>query len=331
MTDLVDGLATEDATVTDTPEESAPVVDDFVEETPLAEAADESTLADSDEETPEESDVVAEDDQLPDEIVIDLGDEVPGDEELEIDLDFGPVEEAVAEEIVISLDEPTDEEAPTTPLGEISAEEEADPEMETALETLRQELGGKIGDWYVVHTYSGMENRVKQNIDFRVKTLNMEDYIFESVVPTEDVVEIRNGVRRTVTRVVLPGYVLVRMDLTDESWAVVRHTPSVTGFVGHANNPVPLSLDEVERMLTPSVIAKVNAAHAGKPSRGRKKVEVVDYVVGDSVMVVDGPFAGVPATITEINIHNQRVKANVEILGRETPIDLTFPQIQKAI
>jgi len=121
------------------------------------------------------------------------------------------------------------------------------------------------------------------------------------------------------------------MELTDESWAVVRHTPSVTGFVGHSNNPVPLNLDEVERMLTPSVVAKVNAAHAGKPSRGRKKVEVVDYTVGDSVMVVDGPFAGVPATITEINIHNQRVKANVEILGRETPIDLTFPQIQKVV
>ena len=175
-----------------------------------------------------------------------------------------------------------------------------------------------------------MENRVKQNLDARVISLEVEDYIFESVVPTEEVVEIRNGARKTVTRCVLPGYVLVRMDMTDQAWGVVRHTPSVTGFVGHATQPVPLSLDEVERMLTPSVIARVNAEQSGKPARkSKKKVEVVDYEVGDSVEVVDGPFAGVQATITEINVNTQRLKALVEILGRETPVDLTFPQIQK--
>ena len=174
-----------------------------------------------------------------------------------------------------------------------------------------------------------MENRVKQNIDARVVTLNMEDYIYETLVPTEDAVEIRNGQKKNVTRTFMPGYVLVRMDLTDESWAAVRHTPSVTGFVGHANQPVPLGLDEVEGMLTPSVQAKVAAA--GQAPRRRKKVEVVDYQVGDSVTVVDGPFAGVHATLTEINPHNQRVKAMVEILGRETPVDLTFPQIQKVV
>ncbi|MCL2782895.1 MAG: transcription termination/antitermination protein NusG [Propionibacteriaceae bacterium] len=264
-----------------------------------------------------------------DDIVIDLG-EIPTEDEIEIDLDFGgPDEPTPEDDIVIDLSEPEEPEPVTTPLGQL--DDEVDPEIEAALELLRQELRSKVGDWYVVHTYSGMENRVKQNLDFRVKTLNMEDYIYETVVPTEDVIEMRNGARKTVTRVVLPGYVLVRMNMTDDSWAAVRHTPSVTGFVGHANDPVPLELGEVERMLTPSVVAKVNAAHAGKPARGRKRVEVVDYLVGDSVQVIEGPFAGVHATITEINTHNQRVKANVEILGRETPVDLTFPQIQKVV
>ena len=268
---------------------------------------------------------------LDDDIVIDLG-ELPASDDIEIDLNFGePDEAAPVDDIVIDLSEPEEAPVVTTPLGQVSGDDEADPEIEAAIEALRQDLLGKIGDWYVVHTYSGMENRVKQNLDFRVKTLNMEDYIFETIVPTEDVVEMRNGVRKTVTRVVLPGYVLVRMDMTDDSWAAVRHTPSVTGFVGHANDPVPLDLVEVERMLTPAVIGRVNAGRVGKPARGRKKVEVVDYIVGDSVMVVEGPFAGVHATITEINTHNQRVKANVEILGRETPVDLTFPQIQKVV
>ena len=275
------------------------------------------------------ADDAAEDDG--DDIVIDLGEVPPEEEDIEISLDLGPddVAEPNPDDIIIDLSEPEEEPPESESYG---IEDEADPEIEAALETLRLELVVKEGDWYVVHTYSGMENRVKQNIDFRVKTLNMEDYIYETVVPTEDVIEMRNGVRKTVTRVVLPGYVLVRMNMTDDSWAAVRHTPSVTGFVGHtANDPVPLELAEVVRMLTPSVIAKVNAAHAGRPSRGRKKVEVVDYAVGDSVQVVEGPFAGVHATIMEINTHNQRLKANVEILGRETPVDLTFAQIQKVV
>jgi transcriptional antiterminator NusG len=174
-----------------------------------------------------------------------------------------------------------------------------------------------------------MENRVLQNLENRVSSLNMEDFIYEIIVPTEEVTEIRNGQRKLVRRTVLPGYVLVRMDLTDESWSTVRHTPSVTGFVGHSNQPVPLSLEEVEKMLAPAVIAAATAGLEGPASRRKKKVEVADFAVGDSVMVVDGPFAGVHATITEINVNNQRLKALVEILGRETPVDLTFPQIQK--
>jgi transcriptional antiterminator NusG len=248
-------------------------------------------------------------------------------DDVDINLDFGGVAEPAAEED-LELDFgglPAAEDEPE--VAEPESEEESDAGQD-ALEAFRAELRAKPGDWYVVHTYSGMENRVLQNLENRVSSLNMEDYIYEIIVPTEEVTEIRNGQRKQVKRTVLPGYVLVRMDLTDESWSTVRHTPSVTGFVGHSNSPVPLSLDEVEKMLAPAVIAAATASSEG-PTRRKKKIEVADFAVGDSVMVVDGPFAGVHATITEINVNNQRLKALVEILGRETPVDLTFPQIQK--
>ncbi|ROR53943.1 transcription antitermination protein nusG [Luteococcus japonicus] len=265
------------------------------------------------------------------EIEIDLGqlDDAEDTEapEQELNLDFG--DDIADEADKIELNFGDDEEEASAEEGSVEPDEDADAALEAALEELRQELRTKFGEWYVVHTYSGMENRVKQNLDARVQTLNMEDFIFETVVPTEQAVEIRNGARKTVTRTVLPGYVLVRMDLTDESWSTVRHTPSVTGFVGQAQNPVPLSLDEVERMLTPSVMARVASEQTTPTPRTRKKVEVVDFAVGDSVQVTDGPFAGVHATITEINVNSQRLKALVEILGRETPVDLTFPQIAK--
>jgi len=233
----------------------------------------------------------------------------PAESDDDIDLNFGAEPEAEADE-----DEDEDD-------GETDAGRDA-------LAAFQSELRGKLGDWYVVHTYSGMENRVLQNLENRVSSLNMEDFIYEIVVPTEEVTEIRNGQRKQIKRTVLPGYVLVRMELTDESWSTVRHTPSVTGFVGHSNSPVPLSLEEVEKMLAPAVVAAATAG-SDTPNRRKKKVEVADFTVGDSVMVVDGPFAGVHATITEINVNNQRLKALVEILGRETPVDLTFPQIQK--
>ncbi|WP_370452284.1 transcription termination/antitermination protein NusG [Kribbella caucasensis] len=212
---------------------------------------------------------------------------------------------------------------------EVEPEEPGDP-----VEELRSRLRSQIGDWYVVHTYSGMENRVKGNLENRINSLNMEDYIFEIIVPTEEVAEIKNGQRRMVKRTVLPGYVLVRMDLTDESWSTVRHTPSVTGFVGNSQKPVPLSLEEVEKMLAPAVVAAAEAAAAetgAAPTKtaAKKKVEVADFGVGDSVMVVDGPFATLHATITEINADAQRIKALVEIFGRETPVELSFNQIQK--
>ncbi|MEO6470377.1 MAG: transcription termination/antitermination protein NusG [Aeromicrobium sp.] len=213
---------------------------------------------------------------------------------------------------------------------ESQAEVDAEEAPSDALAEFRERLYSQFGDWYVVHTYSGMENRVKTNLENRIVSLNAEDYIFEIVVPTEEVAEIKNGQRKLVKRTVLPGYVLVRMDLTDESWGVVRHTPSVTGFVGNSHQPVPLTLAEVESMLAPAVEAEVAAATDAPEQKAKAaKVEFADFGVSDSVMVVDGPFATLHATITEINIDAARVKALVEIFGRETPVELSFSQIQK--
>jgi transcription termination/antitermination protein NusG len=250
-----------------------------------------------------------------------------------------PSVEDVADAVALDEDTPAEDEPADEALADEALADEAladETSVDAAgdpLEEFRAALLAKPGDWFVIHTYSGMENRVKANLETRIVSLNMEDYIHEVVVPTEEVAEIKNGQRKLVKRTVLPGYVLVRMDLTDESWSAVRHTPSVTGFVGHSHQPVPLSLQEVETMLAPAVVA---AAEAASPdSEGttktatKKKVEVADFDVSDSVMVVDGPFATLHATITEINADTQRVKALVEIFGRETPVELSFSQIQK--
>ena len=240
----------------------------------------------------------------------------------EVEIDLGPLEDITPDDVELNLDF-GDEDEPA------ADDEGANADDEAVVAELRDRLSAEFGDWYVIHTYSGMENRVKQNLDARIQTLGMEEYIFESVVPTEEVVETRNGTRKTVTRTVLPGYVLVRMELTDASWSAVRQTPSVTGFVAHASQPVPLSIDEVVKMLTPSITSKVLAEIAGANAQRKRKVEVVDFQVGDSVMVSDGPFAGVHATITEINANTQRLRALVEILGRETPVDLEFKQVTR--
>ena len=273
-----------------------------------------------------------------DEVEIDLGDlsEEDSAEEPEINLDLGDDEPAEASDDDIArnlgIGQAADDEQDADEK-ESSEADNADNQdvVDAAIEELRGELSSKFGEWYVLHTYSGMENKVKQNLDARVQNFNMEDYIFETVVPTEEVVEIRNGARRTITRVYLPGYVLVRMDLTDDSWGIVRHTPSVTGFVGQSTTPIPLTFDEVVKMLTPSVVARISRENADKTSspKAKPKVEVADYEVGESVQITDGPFAGVPAQITEINTNNQRIKALVEILGRSTPVDLEFNQIEK--
>ncbi|TDU90836.1 transcription antitermination protein nusG [Kribbella voronezhensis] len=285
-------------------------------------------------------------------VVVDAADDAE-DDEVVTAADVDDAADELAEETAETTLDDTDEElaAPDAVVfssagddesGEDTSDEDDDEEAEEAepaepvdpLEELRNTLRSQIGDWYVVHTYSGMENRVKGNLENRINSLNMEDYIFEIIVPTEEVAEIKNGQRRMVKRTVLPGYVLVRMDLTDESWSTVRHTPSVTGFVGNSQKPVPLSLEEVEKMLAPAVVAAAEAAAAetgAAPTKtaAKKKVEVADFGVGDSVMVVDGPFATLHATITEINADAQRIKALVEIFGRETPVELSFSQIQK--
>jgi transcriptional antiterminator NusG len=243
------------------------------------------------------------------------------------DIDAPDAEEATTDEVETADDVDAVEDAEEAAEGD----EPEEAPVADALQEFKDRLYSQIGDWYVVHTYSGMEKRVKSNLENRVTSLNAEDFIFEVVVPTEEVAEIKNGQRKLVKRTVLPGYVLVRMDLTDESWGVVRHTPSVTGFVGNSHQPVPLSLAEVESMLAPAVEAEVATAADAPDQQQSKaaKVEFTDFVVSDSVMVVDGPFATLHATITEINIDAQRVKALVEIFGRETPVELSFTQIQK--
>ena len=282
--------------------------------------------------------VAAADDAEDDEVVtaadVDDAAEELAEETAETAPDDTTEPEVEADEVVYASDESSDEDESSDDEEEAVAEEVESAEPGDPLEELRSTLRSQIGDWYVVHTYSGMENRVKGNLENRINSLNMEDYIFEIVVPTEEVAEIKNGQRRMVKRTVLPGYVLVRMDLTDESWSTVRHTPSVTGFVGNSQKPVPLSLEEVEKMLAPAVVAAAEAAAAetgAAPTKtaAKKKVEVADFGVGDSVMVVDGPFATLHATITEINADAQRIKALVEIFGRETPVELSFSQIQK--
>ncbi|MCZ2523952.1 transcription termination/antitermination protein NusG [Streptomyces sp. SCUT-3] len=214
------------------------------------------------------------------------------------------------------------------------AEDEGEQEEAPAADPVaefRESLRNKPGEWYVIHTYAGYENRVKSNLESRAVSLNVEDYIFQAEVPQEEVVQIKNGDRRTVRQNKLPGYVLVRMDLTNESWGVVRNTPGVTGFVGNAYDPYPLTLDEVVRMLAPEVEEQAAAAGEGGEAAPKRKVEVqvLDFEVGDSVTVTDGPFATLQATINEINADSKKVKGLVEIFGRETPVELSFDQIQK--
>jgi transcription termination/antitermination protein NusG len=195
---------------------------------------------------------------------------------------------------------------------------------------LRRELRMQVGDWYVVHSYAGYENKVKANLESRIQSLDMEDYIFQVEVPTEDVVEIKNGKRQQVQRKVFPGYILVRMDLNDESWGAVRNTPGVTGFVGATSRPSPLSLDEVVKILAPSAQRTAPARGGGPGTTADKpRVEVVDFAIGESVTVMDGPFATLPATISEIDPLHQKLKVLVSIFGRETPVELAFSQVSK--
>ncbi|GAA1521759.1 transcription termination/antitermination protein NusG [Streptomyces albidochromogenes] len=238
--------------------------------------------------------------------------------------------EAEAEADNAEADEPAEAEAEA---GEAEEVEEAPAEPVDPIAALREELRTLPGEWYVIHTYAGYEKRVKANLEQRAVSLNVEEFIYQAEVPEEEIVQIKNGERKNVRQNKLPGYVLVRMDLTNESWGVVRNTPGVTGFVGNAYDPYPLTLDEIVKMLAPEAEEKAarEAAEAeGKPAPSRKmEVQVLDFEVGDSVTVTDGPFATLQATINEINPDSKKVKGLVEIFGRETPVELSFDQIQK--
>lgn len=244
-----------------------------------------------------------------------------------------------ADDEAAAEDEVEDDEAEDGAEDDADAEEAADADADAApaaepvdaVAAFREELRTLPGEWYVIHTYAGYENRVKSNLEQRAVSLNVEEYIYQAEVPQEEVVQIKNGDRKTIRQNKLPGYVLVRMDLTNESWGVVRNTPGVTGFVGNAYDPYPLTLDEIVKMLAPEVEAAAEAAAIAEGTAQPRKVEVqvLDFEVGDSVTVTDGPFATLQATINEINPDSKKVKGLVEIFGRETPVELSFDQIQK--
>lgn len=258
-------------------------------------------------------------------------------EEAALHVEDEDADEAVEDEGDVEAAEDADEESELEAVEAVEDEdEEAAEEPEAPVDpvaALREELRGLPGEWYVIHTYAGYEKRVKANLEQRAVSLNVEDFIYQAEVPEEEIVQIKNGERKNVKQNKLPGYVLVRMDLTNESWGVVRNTPGVTGFVGNAYDPYPLTLDEIVKMLAPEAEAKAarEAAEAeGKPAPARKvEVQVLDFEVGDSVTVTDGPFATLQATINEINADSKKVKGLVEIFGRETPVELSFDQIQK--
>jgi transcriptional antiterminator NusG len=234
--------------------------------------------------------------------------EAASDDQAGVPADGVPTDEAPTDEV-------TADEVPAAP----DADEDYDPVAE-----LRQKLRYAPGDWYVVHSYAGYENKVKTNLETRITSLDMEEFIFQVEVPTREEVEVKNGKRLQVQNKVFPGYILVRMELTAESYSCVRNTPGVTGFVGatdRVDRPAPLSLDEVLKWLAPAVVAEEKKA---KP-----EVRVLDFEVGDSVTVTDGAFASLPASISEINADQQKLKVLVSIFGRETPVELNFNQVAK--
>ncbi|MDR1393229.1 MAG: transcription termination/antitermination protein NusG [Bifidobacteriaceae bacterium] len=219
-----------------------------------------------------------------------------------------------------AVDEPVVEE-PTSPPG---------PSVAEQLDQYRRNLATRQGGWYVVHSYAGQENRVKHNLETRIDSLHQEGAVFEVQVPMEEVTEVKNGQPKKVRRVRIPGYVLVRMDLNDESWGVVRHTPGVTGFVGHTHQPVPLTMDEVVRMLAPKFEAPATeGGETGAAGGMAGLMQVEDFAVGENVTITDGPFEALAATISEVNPKTGKLKVLVSIFGGETPVELSYGQVAK--
>jgi transcriptional antiterminator NusG len=294
----------------------------------LAEAADPATVI---------ADETAESLEQPTaEVVADAGDAEPTDE---LVADEAAADEAGAEdvsEVAAGAAAVSEVAAGAAAVSEVAAgaaaeeDEDVDP-----VEALKKDLRLKPGEWYVIHSYAGYENKVKANLETRVQNLDVGDFIFQVEVPTEEVTEIKNGQRKQVNRKVLPGYILVRMELTDESWSAVRNTPGVTGFVGATSKPSPLTLNDVVKFLLPQGAAKkaaksTAAAGAASSEATLERPEIlVDFEVGESVTVMDGPFATLPASISEVNAEQQKLKVLVSIFGRETPVELTFNQVTK--
>jgi transcription termination/antitermination protein NusG len=249
-------------------------------------------------------------------------------------LDETTAAEAVEDAPLESSDDASDVDAPAEPAAEASDDAvPEDDEDEDPAVALKKELRLKPGEWYVIHSYAGYENKVKANLETRVQNLDVGDYIFQVEVPTEEVTEIKNGQRKQVNRKVLPGYILVRMELNDESWGAVRNTPGVTGFVGATSRPSALTLDDVVKFLLPQGAAKKTAKSTSGAASSEATLErpeiLVDFEVGESVTVMDGPFATLPASISEVNAEQQKLKVLVSIFGRETPVELTFNQVSK--
>lgn len=256
---------------------------------------------------------------------------VESDADIDLAVDERDQKTEVAESVLAEVEELAADESleDSTEVAAEIVEDEVEEEIDP-VEEFREQMRRAPGDWYVIHSYAGYENKVKQNLESRVNSLNMEDYIFQVEVPMEEVTEIKSGVRKQVKRNKFPGYVLVRLDLTDESWGAVRHTPGVTGFVGHGHQPSPLSVDEVTAILAPVPEKKAGApSGSGGAGPATPQITEIDFAVGDSVTVVDGPFATLHATISEINIEAQKVTGLVEIFGRETPVELAFSQVVK--
>ncbi|MDN4610710.1 transcription termination/antitermination protein NusG [Arthrobacter burdickii] len=281
-------------------------VDAFESDVP----ADDSDAADY----PAATDVAAEDGLLADDVE---ADETDDEVDTDVDADYDEIEATASDAVDDAAASDADE------AGEASEEAPA----EDPVAAFKARLRRQEGDWYVIHSYAGYENRVKANLETRIQTLDMEDYIFEIQVPMEEVVEIKNTTRKIVNRVRIPGYVLVRMELTDESWGAVRHTPGVTGFVGNAHNPVPLSLNEVFSMLEHTIVH--TDAESGKPVQPQFTPATVNFEVGESVTVNEGPFETLPATISEIKHESQQLVVLVSIFERETPVTLSYNQVTK--
>jgi transcriptional antiterminator NusG len=251
-----------------------------------------------------------------------------------VDLETGAGEPGAAEGSTDTVDTLDAEVAVDTLDADVAVEtaevEPVEEEDDDPAEALRKALRIAPGDWYVVHSYAGYENKVKTNLEARIQSLDVEDYIYQIEVPTEEVTEIKNGKRAQVNRKVLPGYLLVRMELNDESWGAVRNTPGVTGFVGATSRPSPLTIDEVVKILAPAITPPAARTGGGEAAASSSApAALVDFEVGESVTVMDGPFATLPATINEINAEQQKLQVLVSIFGRETPVELSFSQVSK--